>query len=80
VNRILPTKACEWCRKEAKTFLVFLKPKGWIKHKTSNDTDMLFCSLACFKAFTGIRLTRKSKPTEMPVEAQEAQLLATLAR
>jgi hypothetical protein len=41
---------------------------------------MLFCSLACFKAFAGIRLARESKPAEIPIEAQEEQLLATLAR
>ena len=59
---------------------MFLKPKGWIRHRTLDETDMLFCSLACFKAFADDEQAATSKRQKKPVEAQEAQLLATLAR
>jgi len=47
------TKTCDWCKKEDNTFLVFFKPRGWIKHKAPDELNLLFCSLACFNAFLG---------------------------
>ncbi len=73
-------KACDWCKKQSEAFLVFLKPRGWIRHKTCDETDMLFCSLACFKAFTSIQLKIRSAQTEIPIEDQEKQLLTALAK
>lgn len=73
-------KACDWCKKQSKAFLVFLKPRSWIRHRTRDKADMLFCSLACFKAFTGIQLRAVSAQTEIPVEDQEKQLLTALAK
>jgi len=79
VNLVLVTRACFWCKKESNAFLVFFKPRGWIKHRTPDRIDMLFCSLACFKAFTGVKLTYRSERVKKPIEPQEEQLLATAA-
>jgi len=76
----LVTKVCSWCKKESSAFLLFFKPKGWIKHKTRDGIDMMFCSLACFRAFTGTTPTDKSRHPKRPIEKQEEQLLAPVAR
>jgi hypothetical protein len=78
VSHVLITKACDWCKKEDKPFLIFFKPKGWIRHKTLDDIDMLFCSLACFRAFIG----PATRPTQAkkPIEAQKERLLSAPAQ
>jgi len=55
----LVSKMCDWCKKEEKAFLVFWKPRSWIKHKTPDGLDVPFCSLACFQKFTGAKLSPK---------------------
>jgi hypothetical protein len=76
----LVTKVCNWCKIESNAFLVFFKPRGWIKHRTPDGIDMLFCSLACFNAFKGLEPTDRSRQAKKPIEVQEEQLLATIAR
>jgi hypothetical protein len=76
----LVTKACDRCKKESSAFLVFFKPRGWIKHRTRDGIDMMFCSLACFKAFIGTDLADGSKLPRKPIERQQEQLLAPVAR
>jgi len=80
VTCALVTKACDWCKKESNAFLVFLKPRGWIKHKTRDGIDMMFCSLACFKAFTGTDSADGPRHPKKSIERQEEQLLAPVAR
>lgn len=80
VKCVLVTKACIWCKKESSAFLVFFKPRGWIKHRTRDGIDMLFCSLACFKAYIGAEPVDRSRPIKKPIEEQEEQLLAPVAR
>ncbi len=80
MNLALVTRTCYQCKKESNGFLVFFKPRGWIKHRTPDQIDMLFCSLACFKAFTHItKLTGRPEQVKKPIEEQEEQLLATAA-
>ncbi len=76
----LVTKACIWCNRESSAFLVFFKPKGWIKHTSRDGIDMLFCSLACFNAYIGAEPTDRSKPVKKPIDVQQEQLLAPVAR
>jgi hypothetical protein len=80
VKSALVTKACDWCKKESSAFLIFFKPKGWIKHRTHDGIDMMFCSLACFKAFTGTGSVDRPRRPKKPIEKQEEQLLAPFAR
>jgi len=81
VNHILVTKTCDWCKKEDKAFLVFFKPKGWIKHRTLDKMDMLFCSLACFRAFSGLEILPKTSETKKPFEiAREKQVIVSPAQ
>lgn len=70
------TKACSWCKKEGEAYLVFFKPKGWIKHKTLDKMDMLFCSLACFQAFMGTELSSRARAAERPMKVEEREELA----
>jgi len=73
----LVTKACDWCKKEGKAFLVFFKPRGWIRHKTPDEIHMLFCSLVCFKAFIGgVEAAPKSIKPQKPIEVDEEELVA----
>jgi len=67
---------CYWCKKEEKTFLIFWKPKGWIKHKTPDGLDMLFCSLACFRKFTGAKFSPKPVNLKKHHEAFKEPLVA----
>ena len=80
VTCALVTKACDWCKKERRAFLIFFKPRSWIKHRTCDGIDMVFCSLACFKAFTGTASSKGSISSKKPIEKQEEQLLAPVAR
>jgi hypothetical protein len=78
----LVPKTCDWCKKEEKAFLIFFKPKGWIKHKTPDKIDMLFCSLKCFKTFTGAKLM--PAPAELkrqrPAQVKERPQIAVPAQ
>ncbi len=75
------TKACYWCKKEDNAFLIFFKPRGWIKHKTPDELNLLFCSLACFKAFSGAdeALPKSTKPKK-PIEVKEEEWIAAPAQ
>jgi len=72
----LVSKMCDWCKKEEKVFLVFWKPRSWIKHKTSDGLEMLFCTLACFRKFTGAKLSRKSVKLKGHNEGLKESLVA----
>ena len=75
------TKTCDWCKKEEKTFLVFFKPRGWIKHKTPDEIHLLFCSLTCFKTFIGgVEAAPKSVKPRKRVEVDEEELVAAPAQ
>lgn len=51
-----------------------------MKHRTRDGIDLLFCSLACFKAYIGAEPIGPSKTTRKPIEEQEEQLLTVAAR
>jgi len=67
----LVSHTCGSCKKEGKAYLHFFKPRGWIKHKTPDDMNMLFCSLACFQKFTGADLGPRPKTSKKRVVAEE---------
>lgn len=74
------SKTCHMCMKEEKAYLVFWIPKGWIKHKTPDGLDMLFCSLACFQEFTGAKLVPRPVEPKKHHEAVEEPLVAVPAK
>jgi hypothetical protein len=76
----LVTVVCYQCRKEGKTFLIFFKPRGWIKHTSLDGIHQVFCSLECLEAYMGVKQTPKPKQVKKPVEVEEEQLLEATAR
>jgi len=79
----LVTTTCSWCNKEEKNFLVLFRPRGWIKHRTPDHIDMLFCSLLCFRAFSGGFAARKPvKPVKpvKPIEVEEEKVVVAPAQ
>jgi hypothetical protein len=76
----LVSKTCDWCKKEGKNFLVVFKPKGWIEHKTSDKLELLFCSLVCFRAFTGADLAPKPPKPKKQFDVEEEHLIAPPAQ
>lgn len=74
-ENLLVTKSCSWCKREDKAYLVFFKPRGWVKHRTRDKMDMLFCSLACFKEFMGVDLAAKRVEPRKPPSFKEGKRL-----
>lgn len=72
---LLVTKSCSWCKKEDEAYLMFFKPRGWIKHRTLDKMDLLFCSLACFREFIGADLTLKPVVRRKTSKAKEEKAL-----
>jgi len=78
---LLVTKSCSWCKKEDKAYLMFFKPRGWIKHRTRDKMDMLFCSLACFQEFMGVDLAPKRVEPRKPASVKkDKELVAAPAQ
>jgi hypothetical protein len=78
---LLVTKSCSWCKREDKAYLMFFTPRGWIRHRTRDEMDMLFCSLACFQEFMGMDLAPKRVEPRKPKSVKEGkQLIAAPAR
>jgi hypothetical protein len=76
----LVSKTSDWCKKEGKNFLVVFKPKGWIKHRTPDKLELLFCSLVCFRAFTGAGLTPRPPKSKKKYDVEEEHLVAPPAQ
>jgi len=71
------------CKKKKQAFLLFFKPRGWIRHKTPDGFIMFFCGLTCFRKFTGVKLARRPAPVEKRyevVEEEKEQLVAVPAQ
>lgn len=54
---------------------MFFKPRGWIKHRTRDKIDLLFCSLACFQKFMGTDLAPKRVEPRKPSRVKEEKEL-----